>query len=422
MPSVKVLSNDKYKVYCDSVITDYDRKILTRLYQPICGHGAIMFYFTLWSELEGDQTLTTSTTSIERLCLSMQCNNYEIQKYASLLEGIGLIKTHYKLDSLQSTFVFILYAPLSPYQFFDHDLYNIMLIHSLHHQEEYERTRSYFLKNWKVSKNYTEISNQFNEIYKLDLNDSSSLKISSSNNALSKNEGEAELSFDFEEFYEEISKLQISRKLINQTLEEQITILANSYDILPKKMALIILGAMENNKIDVNQLRILSRGQGKSIKPTKIQTKDKIELLNKTNYIDYLKLRNNGNEPLDIDRKLLMDLKIKTNLSDGVMNVLVDYTLSKTNNRLTPGFISKIAGSLVRSNIQDAKAAIDYLNQANKSASTKKLNTSQPKLIQDQNEAKVEITSKKSLSDEEKLGEEEIDYLLSKIKINKQVE
>ena len=40
-------SFDTYEVNRASIITDYDRKVLYRLYQPLVGYGAISLYFTL---------------------------------------------------------------------------------------------------------------------------------------------------------------------------------------------------------------------------------------------------------------------------------------------------------------------------------------------------------------------------------------
>ena len=39
-----LVSQDTYEVVKGSVISNYDRKILTRLYQPIVGFGAIATY------------------------------------------------------------------------------------------------------------------------------------------------------------------------------------------------------------------------------------------------------------------------------------------------------------------------------------------------------------------------------------------
>ena len=56
--------SNPYEIVLCSYISDYDRKILHRLYQPICGAGAIALFNTLWSELEADKTISSLKSRI----------------------------------------------------------------------------------------------------------------------------------------------------------------------------------------------------------------------------------------------------------------------------------------------------------------------------------------------------------------------
>ena len=48
----KVVVYNGFVVTSASMLNDNDRKILTLLYQPLCGYGALSLYFTLWSKYE----------------------------------------------------------------------------------------------------------------------------------------------------------------------------------------------------------------------------------------------------------------------------------------------------------------------------------------------------------------------------------
>ncbi|MEA4822302.1 MAG: hypothetical protein VB122_08780, partial [Erysipelotrichales bacterium] len=96
MRDIVLKVSDKYEVIADSSLTNYDRKILTRLYQPIIGFGALSFFLTLWSELEGEQTITTYEKNHSRLVDMMKCNLQTLREFSRLLEAIGLLKTYKK--------------------------------------------------------------------------------------------------------------------------------------------------------------------------------------------------------------------------------------------------------------------------------------------------------------------------------------
>ena len=53
---------DIYTVVNKSIITNEDRTILTMLYQPIIGPLPIMLYFSLWSDLDKMEIMSTEYT------------------------------------------------------------------------------------------------------------------------------------------------------------------------------------------------------------------------------------------------------------------------------------------------------------------------------------------------------------------------
>ena len=60
-----------------------------------------------------------------------------------------------------------------------------------------------------------------------------------------------------------------------------------------------------------------------------------------------------------------------TNLTNPVINVVLDYTLEKLDNKLIPAYAEKVAASLSRENIKDAYEAMLYLNGKNTKKETK---------------------------------------------------
>ena len=68
-------------------------------------------------------------------------------------------------------------------------------------------------------------------------------------------------------------------------------------------------------------------------------------------------------EPYDL--LLIKKIQDSTNLTNPVINVVLDYTLEKLDNKLIPAYAEKVAASLSRENIKDAYEAMLYLNGKN---------------------------------------------------------
>ncbi|MCX5775202.1 MAG: hypothetical protein NTV44_02420, partial [Firmicutes bacterium] len=103
-----------------SILTDFDRKIVCELYQPLIGHSALAVFFTLWSEHERYLEVFTH----DHLFAVMQINAGGFQKAKAALEAVGLLKTYSKKENGIRYFIYELYAPKAPFEFFDDALFS----------------------------------------------------------------------------------------------------------------------------------------------------------------------------------------------------------------------------------------------------------------------------------------------------------
>ena len=117
---------DKFTIINKSNSTDYDKKVLTELYQPIIGSLAILIYITLYNQVKAD-TLLSKELDHESLLriLGINMDIFRINK--EKLEGVGLIKTFKKQDE----FIYVLYKPLDAFSFFNNLLLNTLLYNNL---------------------------------------------------------------------------------------------------------------------------------------------------------------------------------------------------------------------------------------------------------------------------------------------------
>ena len=80
METKKVVSYDFYIVRAASYLTNYDRKVILRLYQPICGFGAVSLFFTLWSEVD-NKAMITSKRKHESIFETTNCTIDEFERF-----------------------------------------------------------------------------------------------------------------------------------------------------------------------------------------------------------------------------------------------------------------------------------------------------------------------------------------------------
>ena len=95
----------------------------------------------------------------------------------------------------------------------------------------------------------------------------------------------------------------------------------------------------------------------------------------------YLSLLQNNTAPSSADLTLVSTLATSYNLSNGVINALINYVLQVKDNTLPKNYVEKIAASLVREGVTTVIETLNYLNKTNKRAKKAENKTSsyQPK-------------------------------------------
>ena len=122
----ELLPIDHYVVAANGILHEYDRKILTFLYQPLVGASCLSLYMTLWAELE-ENRLWSESHSHHSIMNFMDMNLKQIYESRLKLEGIGLLKTFVKKEEERRSFVYELQPPLTPEQFLLDGMLNIYL-------------------------------------------------------------------------------------------------------------------------------------------------------------------------------------------------------------------------------------------------------------------------------------------------------
>ena len=365
---VNILPADTYTVINKTILTDNDRKILTMLYQPIIGVNSVNLFFTLWMDLDKNEFMSTEENH-HHLMTSTSLNINEIISGREKLEAVGLLKTFYKEREEENNFIYELFSPLSPSEFFSHPILNVVLYNSVG-KKEYERIVNYFKIPRIILNDYEDITKSFNEVFKSSPsttfeNNIQNIKI---NNKLGLN---IENIVDFDILISSLPKETINEKTFTKEIKNIILSSLNERQMIDKTMlrknARNYYQFENNGKLPSliyqNQPEYLRSPISKDSKRAKM-----IYTFETTSPYNYLKYKNNGAKPTDRDLKLIESLRVDLELSPAVINVLIDYVLNVNNNKLNKNLIETIASQWKRLNIETAE---DAMTQALKESKKK---------------------------------------------------
>lgn len=387
----ELLPIDQYIVAANGLLHDYDRKILTFLYQPLIGAGCLSLYITLWTELE-ENRLWSEYHTHHSLMNFMDMNLKEIYEFRLKLEGIGLLKTFVKKDEERRTFIYEIQPPLTPEQFLSDGLLNIYLYRKIG-KTQFARIKRFFTESTIKDPAFNQITKTFQDVfssghmnlYPIDDETKQNTSIEDSEYFIgrgSANEVKVKLeSFNFDLLLAGLHENLIPKQAFTKKVQEAVSSLAFLYGIDPIQMKNIVISAvMEDNEINIEELRKSARDwyqlEHHDQLPSLVektqpiihqtikqepQTKEEklIHYFETTSPLQFLQDISSGAVPSKADVKIIEDVMFQQKLNPGVVNVLIDNVLRKTDMKLTKNYVEKIASHWARKNIKTVKEAME---------------------------------------------------------------
>ena len=382
MKFLNLLPADTYMVINKTILTDNDKKNLINLYEPIIGFGAVSLYLTLYSDLDKSETASLNFSHHHLMTILKQDLN-GIKKSRECLEALGLLRTYVKQGDINE-YIYELYSPLTASEFFAHPIFNIVLYNNIG-KYEYELLKKQYEKFSFDKSGYEEITKKIKETYEI-TNNIPSFDVKDKNTLLV----EADNQIDFDLLLETIPHSLINERMLTKKTKALLNNLSYVYDIDTLKMCEIIRMVITNKKeFDKDEIRracrkyyqyntgglptLVYRTQPDYLKaPTGDNSKKgkMIAVFENTSPYDFLRSKY-GSNPTARDLRLLENLLIDVELPPAVVNVLIDYTLKKNNNKLTTGFVETIAGQWKRAKLNTAKEAMEFAEKEHKKSISK---------------------------------------------------
>ena len=387
-----LLPADTYIVINKTLLDEHDRKLLISLYQPIIGTIATSFYFSLWSYLDKMELFSTEWTH-HHLMGNMGVSLHELVIAREKLEGIGLLKTYVKKDSVNH-YVYELYSPLSASEFFSNPILSTALYSNVG-LEEYEKLVAYFKTPRINLKDYEDITKKLTDVF-TQVNCENGLHLETEIRKKTKRKLELVSKLDLDDIFALIPDDILNLKSVTRDTKDFIYRLGFIYDLDNAAVSNLIRNSITERKtIDKNLLRKNARNYYKFETDGKLpglayknqpeylrkpigDTSPKAKMIYQFETIspyDFLCMKNHGGKPSRNDKLILEYLLLDLGLMPGVVNVLIDYVLRINDNKLTKNFVEVIASQWARNNV---KTVADAMKLAQKEMAKRKKTKSSP--------------------------------------------
>lgn len=393
LPSL--LPADTYTIIKKSLINEEDKKNIISLYEPLIGPVATSLYFTLLRDISLLDYISIDFTH-HHLMVTMKSSLDIIRLAKEALEGVGLLKTYFK-EGEPNSYVYELYAPLTAKEFLSSPIFNIALYDSLGALEYEKIKKSYEIPKINL-KEYQDITVPLNYAFK----SSESMEIIE---ARERNTMQIRLQsdIDFDLLETSLPSGLLKDNTIGPKTRNLIEQLSFIYGLDTLKMSELVRHCITDKKtIDKEQLRkiaskyyqynhdgklpsLIYKNQPESLRSNKKDNttlSQLIYLFENTSPYDFLKIKYKGVNPTTRDLKLIETLLIDLELEPAVINVLIDFSLKKNNNKLTRSFVETIAGQWKRSNVKTAEEAMKLAREETESkkrkSSTKHTSSEEP--------------------------------------------
>lgn len=364
------------------MIADYDHETIVNLYQPIVGFTAISLYFTLL--YMGKNQRAFSFTKHEDLLMKMQITSGDFIEARKYLEAVGLLRTHYVKQDSAVIYYYDIFAPRTPFQFFDNALLYGMLIKCLGVDAAQKLRDLYPAAN--VTEIGEDISCKFTDVFHPSFDDEAfGTALKDETKAKGRNVSKIRGVFSYEIFFKNLGEVsQIKPESIEKKEMKEIYRLATLYGVDELAAANYVASIFDpfqpkGKHVDMKALASMFQKEAdytftvKKVKPTSPNlVSSETDLASKINFMEtvspkkFLTALQGGTTPAAADMRLIDDLSKNFNLNNAVINALIDYVLSSCDNVLSRSYAEKVAASLAREGVTTTIDAMNYLLRANK--------------------------------------------------------
>ena len=353
-------SEDKLKIESMSELTPSLATSFMMLYQPLIGKEATILYQVLLSIYTRKANIRNHLL-VQKLCgMSME----QVEKNRRILEQFLLVKTYYQ--GSKNMYIYQLFMPMEGSAFLRHEVFGRLYMREMGNQM-YEFNKLCFSTDYSVKDDCEEITVPFENILKSTWEEHQEEHFQTLKpQEASLQESTIPLAFNFDRFLSGLSPLVFPRSERNEKNLRFIAEIATIHGIKEEDMRKLVAQSM-NLKRNVLDHEVLK----KKVRNAKTSYEVKETNAYLLPPVRFLQQKQHGIEVTNSDKRLIEVLMKEYKLQPDVVNVLLEYVLEKTNQRLTKSYVEKVAGMWIRLQIDSHEKALQLIeDEKNKQSST----------------------------------------------------
>lgn len=342
---MQIKLKDTYRSQCSHGISQEVLTTLVTLYQPLIGGDALLIYLTLASEAQNPHSQDT----VQRLFTLTNIPLDVMERAFVRLEEYLLLRTYLKQGETKNSYLFILNLPLSAREFANNQFYVSRYMKSCGQgQMELSFTRTI---GGSVSlQGYQDITHAVKNMQMEDFDREITYTTIKPKYRFATDD--ETINFDYEHFLAITSSLTFPIELRTQENMALIGKLATIYGLSAERMVILVKECVSLTTLEFDQekLKIKAAREKADMKPGK----DIYDL----SPISFLQSKQHGAEVSYTDKKMIENLSLKMHFSNVVINIMVEYILNVSQNRLIQKFVDKVAGEWARDGITTKEQAL----------------------------------------------------------------
>lgn len=402
----KLDPRDGFMVTDANYLSDFDRQVLTYLYQPLVGTGAYSLYLLLWTQQSVAQKAQPHSTLLALLNVDLPT----LYESRIRLEALGLMKTYQQVNAAGRTFTYELYAPQAPNAFFNDDLLSLLLYDAVGEDRFTQLKTQFRLHPVHPSADLEEVSLNFLDVFHVN---SQLLNHLPATIAEAKSEFKtqpqatqpqldqrATADFDWPFFKQQLHASFVSERELDQYHDQLLTLHA-LYGLNELELAQYVNESINitTNKLDFPALKRLVARQPAKVAPTTASTAvptpapataTKDAALSKNDqqliavskqlapvtFLTQLK-QQQGGYVTDSEQRVLERLMSRHVFADAsIINILSHYVISvRKMPTLTQAYVDGVANGWLQHNVTTPEAAMQEVKSFYRQKQTPKRNT-----------------------------------------------
>lgn len=336
---------DVYRVEMSENLSEDIISSLVSLYLPIIGNDAVLLYLLLHSEGRLQKTQEAHSRLFELLGRTPD----EVEQARVHLEEYLLLRTFVQEGESRNSYIYRLNSPLPSASFLSSREFYATYVHAVG-KKQAENSAAKFLAGAIAAEGYKDITSSVRRLPS-EQDYEAAVDFQKVSPKYQFSENDISINFDYEHFFNTTSDVVFPNILRTRANLEEIGKLATLYGLSADRMRILVGHCVRLDPVSLDLERL--KRSAASARPDITTAKDPYTLPP----VSFLMTKQNGALVSQADKRILERLAMDMHFPNEVINVMIEYILGISDNRLNSRFVDMVAGEWARDGVRTREEA-----------------------------------------------------------------